>query len=189
MGAFQHMDRSGSAMNSPTPTYIRILIVFACLLYILQLIANLLGENLSKLDVELTRLLSHPRTQEGLLDPDLVRRLLAEDSRGAAPLSPDLVIDFVTRHFNLRVADLRSPSRSPRLTTPRQIGMYLLRRHCGLSYPEIGQCFDRHHTTAMHACRRIEERREKQSSLRATVGLLEKELMRLSDEGKPEQTA
>lgn len=60
--------------------------------------------------------------------------------------------------------------------------MYLMRRHSSLSYPEIGQRFHRHHTTAIHACRRISSERDRNSDLRATLDLLEKELIRLLDE-------
>ena len=43
MNAFTHMERSSSAMNSPAPSYIRVLIPVACVLYVLQLTANFLG--------------------------------------------------------------------------------------------------------------------------------------------------
>jgi chromosomal replication initiator protein len=88
----------------------------------------------------------------------------------------------VVRHFTLRPRELRSATRSPRVTIPRQIVMYLLRRHCGLSYPEIGQRFGRHHTTALHSVRQVARQLEQNGSLRATVRLLEKELVRSVEE-------
>ncbi len=100
------------------------------------------------------------------------------------PIPPEVVISLIARHFNLRIRDLRSATRSPRITTPRQIAMYLLRRHCSLSYPEIGQRFDRHHTTALHSVRQIARRLDDNGSLRSSVRLLEKELLRSLEEGE-----
>jgi chromosomal replication initiator protein len=99
-----------------------------------------------------------------------------------APVDPRSVLRIVCEHFDLRPAELRTSSRSPRVTLPRQLAMYLMRRHSSLSYPEIGQRFHRHHTTAIHACRRISSERDRKSDLRATLDLLEKELVRLLDE-------
>jgi len=63
------------------------------------------------------------------------------------------------------------------------VAMYLMRRHCGLSYPEIGRRFARHHTTALHSDRVVQEQLAENASLRAAVVLIEKELLRLSEGG------
>jgi chromosomal replication initiation ATPase DnaA len=55
--------------------------------------------------------------------------------------------------------------------------------HCGLSYPEIGRRFNRHHTTALHSDRVVQEHLGENASLRAAVLLVEKELARISEEG------
>lgn len=146
-------------------------------------LAGSLGSDLARLDLVLTRLMTHPACAGGLSDPELVRRVLANRGPVVASTRPQAVIRLVSQHFSVRPTELRSAGRSPRVTTPRQVAMYLMRHHCGLSYPEIGQRFRRHHTTAMHACKRVETQREKNSNLRATVLLLEKELLRLSEDG------
>jgi len=134
-----------------------------------------LGDDLGSLDALLTRVLAHPTSAEGLVDPERHRREL----RGAAirsPVAPPAILARVCQHFDLRSADLLGTSRSPRVTLPRQIAMYLLRHQGRLSYPEIGQRLRRHHTTAMHACRRIETRRAEDSRVASALDLLEKDL-------------
>ena len=69
------------------------------------------------------------------------------------------------------------------MTTPRQVAMYLMRRHCDLSYPEIGRRFGRHHTTALHSDRVIQDQLTENAGLRAAVVLIEKELMRNREAG------
>ncbi len=134
-----------------------------------------LGDDLAALDALLTRVLAHPTSADGLVDPERHRREL----RSAAirpPIAPATILGRVCRHFNLKPADLHGPGRSPRVTLPRQIAMYLLRHQGRLSYPEIGQRLRRHHTTALYACRRIKIRRGEDSRVAAALDLLEKDL-------------
>ncbi len=144
-------------------------------------LAGRLRNGLERIDTMLTRLMTHPTCARGLTDVDVVRHLLNDASRRSIKVAPEDVISLVARHFNLRLRDLRSQSRSPRVTTPRQIAMYLVRRHCGLSYPEIGRRFGRHHTTALHSDRLVQRQIDQNGSVRAAVGLLEKELLRIPE--------
>ncbi len=146
-----------------------------------SLVVAKLGNDLRRLDAVLTRLITHPLCNGHLRDAALAQRILGQAARPSGMLPPEAVIQLVTQHFNVRLSDMRSESRSPRVTTPRQIAMYLVRRHSGLSYPEIGQRFRRHHTTALHACRRITRLRDQNAGVHAALGLLEKELRRLAE--------
>jgi chromosomal replication initiator protein len=145
-------------------------------------LASRLRSQLGRLDVVLTRLMTRSSSGNALADLDVVKHLIAGSDKPLA-VAPEDVLNAVARQFNLRVRDLRSTGRSARVTTPRQIAMYLMRRHCGLSYPEIGRRFARHHTTALHSDRVIQEQLAENASLRAAVVLVEKELLRLAEGG------
>jgi chromosomal replication initiator protein len=147
-----------------------------------EIVSNL-GEDLRHLDGLLTGLMTQPLCQEGLTDAPLIRRILAQGPGRSARLSPEAVLSVITRHFNVRLTDLRSATRTPRVIAPRHIAMYMLKRHCGLSFPEVGQRLHRHHTTAIHAFRKIERQRLKEAGLHATLSLLEKDLFRRMDSG------
>ena len=147
------------------------------------LLASRLRGNLARLDVLLTRLMTQSSCSRGLEDIEAVKHLLNHSSDPLIRVTPEDVLNAVSQQFNLRPRDLRSTSRSARVTTPRQIAMYLVRRHCGLSYPEIGRRFARHHTTALHSDRAVQNQLGENASLRAAVLLVEKELMRISEEG------
>lgn len=146
-------------------------------------LAGELRTDMQRIDSVLTRLLTHPSCRNGLPGLDDVRQLLDHASRRPVKVAPEDVLSTVARHFNLRQRDLRSTSRSRRVTAPRQIAMYLVRQHCALSYPDIGRCFSRHHTTALHSVRLVRRRLDHSSALRTAVALLEKELLRRSERG------
>ena len=59
------------------------------------------------------------------------------------------------------VEDIAANSRkSARTASARQIGMYLAHTVFGLSLKSVGEHFSRDRTTAAHACRLVEERRD-----------------------------
>jgi hypothetical protein len=68
------------------------------------------------------------------------------------------IIRFVTQYFELKIQDLKLPSREKSISLPRQIAIYLIRKHTGLILKEIGNLFGgKDHTTIMHACNKIEK--------------------------------
>ena len=79
----------------------------------------------------------------------------------------------VADEFHLRVADLNGRRRTANVAHPRQIAMFLARRHTNSSLQDIGAAFGgRDHGTVIHATRTIEQKMEKDATLRATVSRL-----------------
>jgi chromosomal replication initiator protein len=79
--------------------------------------------------------------------------------------------------FGLTHDELVSPSRSNRVSMPRQLAMYLARELTDESLPAIGRHFGgRDHTTVMHACRRTSARIEADATTRTAVEKLEHKL-------------
>ena len=63
--------------------------------------------------------------------------------------------------FAVPVGELHAMTRgAPYVAFARQSAMYLAHVAFGVTYSEVGRCFGRDRTTASHACRLIEERRD-----------------------------
>jgi len=76
---------------------------------------------------------------------------------------PDLLplAAIVAAAFGLRAEHLTGESRgSATIAFARQVAMYLAHTRLGLPYLAAGASFGRDRTTAAHACRKVEERRE-----------------------------
>lgn len=72
----------------------------------------------------------------------------------------------VADYYKIRVADLLSTRRSRSITRPRQIAMALSKELTNHSLPEIGDAFGgRDHTTALHACRKVNELKESEAKI------------------------
>ena len=67
------------------------------------------------------------------------------------------------------------------ISRSRQVAMYLARRFTGRSYPEIGRWFNRDHTTAIWACRRISELAAAEPTLRQHLEELSEALIPMAD--------
>jgi len=87
------------------------------------------------------------------------------------------IISVVTKHFNVRLADLQSKKRSQSITEPRQICMYLARELTKHSLEEIGgHLGGRDHTTVMHACDKIGKAKKSDRKMKALLGELTKQI-------------
>lgn len=80
----------------------------------------------------------------------------------------------VARHFQVKVADLRSPSRRQNVVRARGIAMLLSRQLTSKSLEEIGSHYGgRDHTTVLHACRKTETVLSDEPALRQSFDEIE----------------
>jgi chromosomal replication initiator protein len=89
---------------------------------------------------------------------------MAKNSLGEAPLHQQRqitiqqILDVVTKFYNVRLSDLQGKRRHKSIAFPRQVCMFLARRHTRYSLEEIGGYFGgRDHTTVLHAVRTVDE--------------------------------
>lgn len=75
----------------------------------------------------------------------------------------------VANEFGIRVEDLDSRRRLASLAHPRQVAMFLARRHTSCSLQDIGAAFGRDHSTVLHALRNVESKLETDAPLRNMV--------------------
>lgn len=76
------------------------------------------------------------------------------------------VMSYVAERFEITPLELRSRGNYADLTTPRHIAMFLTQELQGLSLPLIGWVFGGwHHTTVLHAVRKIERERHSDPEL------------------------
>lgn len=106
---------------------------------------------------------------------EIIGNLIQEKERGC---TIEVVQRIVAEFYKINVSDMKSPRRMKTLAYPRQIAMYLCKKHVHSSFPEIGNKFGgKDHTTVMHACRKIERLLETDGSLQSDIASLEKTLL------------
>jgi chromosomal replication initiator protein len=101
------------------------------------------------------------------------------------PQSPtvQMILDTITNYYDLKLADLLSHRRHKSIALPRQIGMWLTRKHTRYSLEEIGTYFGgRDHTTVMHAIRAVDSKRQAEPKIDQDVTRIEDRLRQKSGE-------
>lgn len=66
------------------------------------------------------------------------------------------IMNTTAEKVGLRAAQLVETDRRREIARPRQVAMYLCRKHLPKSLPTIGQRFGMDHTTILHGCRKIQ---------------------------------
>jgi chromosomal replication initiator protein len=122
----------------------------------LRLLARSLVLPAPELSGVLANLEHAARTTGRALDDSFVRAYVRQ--RAAARQPPlRAIATHTSRHFALRVSDLRSPSRRRGVVQARDVAMYLARQLTSKSLKQIGEYFGgRDHTTVLHGCRKTE---------------------------------
>ncbi len=128
---------------------------------ILDYIASYTGENIRELEGVINHLslaLHQGREITMNLAKEALKHIAVNDLH---EITAGVIIDDVSRFFNISVEDLMSKKRTKELVFPRQIAMYLCRTLTEMSYPDIGKAFNgKDHTTVMHACEQISKQVE-----------------------------
>jgi chromosomal replication initiator protein len=123
-------------------------------------IAQTVRSNVRELEGCLIRISAYANLQGQPISIALARSVLKDVIPGKGQvLTCDAIVKAVAGHFDVKVSDLKSTKRGRQIALPRQIAMYLCRKHTSASYPEIGQALGgKDHTTALNAFNRIKER-------------------------------
>ena len=132
--------------------------------------------NIRLLEGTLTRLLAMSSFHAAPITLDFARTCLDGYLQVEDPqISVDSIVSAVAKFFNIKVQDMKGPRRTRQLVVPRQVAMFLARRHTGLSLPEIGKHFGgRDHTTVMHAVRKIDGQIKTDDAFRRKVDMVRK---------------
>jgi chromosomal replication initiator protein len=105
----------------------------------------------------------------------LLRDILREEAKKMVTI--DQIQKKVAEHFNVRLADMTSKRRTANLAFPRQVAMYLSRRHTTASLHHIGATFGgRNHGTVLYACKAVSGRMKKEDEVRQTILRLDTQL-------------
>ncbi len=103
---------------------------------------------------------------------EVLKNVLPDPSRN---MTVEAIQKLVADHYNIKLSELKSARRLRSLTNPRQIAMYLCRKHVKSSFPELGLKFGgKDHSTVVHAVQKVTRRLTEDPSFRKEVDSIEK---------------
>jgi chromosomal replication initiator protein len=125
---------------------------------VLGYIAQKVENNTRELEGAITKIQGMSMLQEGKIDLDLAKQALGDSgSTEQRRVTVQQIFEAVTKYYNVKQADLQGKKRHKSIAFPRQVCMYLARKHTRYSLEEIGGYFGgRDHTTVLHAVRTVD---------------------------------
>src|SRR5204863_843676 len=124
---------------------------------VVSYIAGKVENNTRELEGAITKLQGMSLLNHGTIDLELAKSALGDSMTPEQKrITIQQIFDAVTKYYNVRLSDLQSKRRHKSIAFPRQVCMYLARRHTRYSLEEIGCYFGgRDHTTVLHAVRTV----------------------------------
>lgn len=141
-------------------------------------LASILRNNIRELEGGLMRLGAIASLTNTEITVDLAKAEMKHlvDMREKT-ITNELIQKLVAESFGVKPIDLKSKRRTRTVVLPRQVAMYLCRQLAGSSLPEIGMFFGgKDHSTVIHSCNTIEQKKEKDPELKARIEQLIKQL-------------
>ncbi len=112
----------------------------------------------------------------GVVDMGMVRDVVTETVGLPANITTALIGELISREFGVSYRDLQSRSRKRIIAFPRQVAMYLGRKHTEESLGDIGKVFNRNHATVLHSVKVVSELCRRDTSVQRQVEILDRKM-------------
>ena len=139
-------------------------------------LASSIKSNVRELEGSLINLAAHASLEGRTIDLSFARETLNKViSLQQSTVTLENVQETVCNAFSVSMDQLTGAGRKRAHVLPRQVAMYLCRTGLNASLPEIGERFgNRDHTTALAACRKVEQLMKTDLNVRSRVEALER---------------
>ena len=147
---------------------------------VLTYIAENIKSNIRELEGSLNKLialykLNNPETIDIPLAAEALKDIIS--SYNNRVVTPELILDIVSDHFNITIADLKGNKRSASISVPRQICMYLMRTLTETPLQAIGIILGgKDHSTIKYGVEKIEKEMAKDETLHNTISIIMKKI-------------
>lgn len=153
---------------------------------VIELIAKNVTTNVRDLEAALTKLIAYADLVNKTISIEIAQHQLRDVFSN--PRHNNITIEMIQRvvadYFGLSHNDLRGRKKTAAISFPRQVAMYITREITEYSTTEVGREFGgRDHTTVMHACQKIEDRKRTDPTLDPTIQHLVREIKESGTKG------
>ena len=146
---------------------------------ILNYIANNIKSNVRELEGALNKLLAYNNLCKQSITMEIAQKELQNIITPDKPreITPQLIIEVVTEHFNISMDQMISRSRSSDIARPRQIAMYLCKTMTDSSLDVIGSFLGgRDHSTIIHGIKKISDEYEVSENTKTLIDTIKKKI-------------
>lgn len=141
-------------------------------------LASNIDSNVRELEGSLTRLGAFSSLTKTPITIEFAKEVLRQTLKSAErEITIEGIQKTICEYFNIKMGDLKAKRRTQNIALPRQVAMYLCRKHTETSFPAIGDKFGgRDHSTVIHASKTIERKIKEDPHMLTTIEKLERNL-------------
>ena len=148
---------------------------------VIEYIATNIKTNIRELEGSLNKLIALYKlnNNESPIDIRLAAEALKDiiSSKNNREVTPELILDIVSEHFGISMADLKGNKRNAEIATPRQIAMYLVRSMTDTPFKSIGILLGgKDHSTVKHGVDKITTEVTTDETLMNTISIIKKKI-------------
>ena len=148
---------------------------------VLDYIAANVKSNIRELEGSLNKLIALYKLNNNnnpidiALAAEALKDIISSDNR--REVTPELILDIVSDHFGITVADLKSKKRDSEIAVPRQICMYLMRTMTDTALKGIGAVLGgKDHSTVKYGVEKIAKDIESDEMMTNTINIIKKKI-------------
>jgi len=143
---------------------------------VLEYLAQHVSSDVRRLQSALVGLMAQGSLTGRPMDLRLAGEVLGHLALELKRISPVQILSLVAQVYNLDQAVLTGKSRKKTITRPRNLALYLCRRHTDASFASLGRTFNRDHSTVMYGVEQVERGLDADPKLAQELGYLEQRL-------------
>jgi len=137
---------------------------------VLEYLAQHVSSDVRRLQSALVGLLAQGSLTGRPMDLGLAAEVLGHIAQELKRVSPEQILALVAQVYGLEKTLLIGKSRKRAVTRPRNIALYLCRRHTDQSFASLGRAFNRDHSTVMYGVEQVERNLASEPKLKQEIG-------------------
>lgn len=146
---------------------------------VIQYIAENIKSNIRELEGSLNKLIALAKLVKKPIDIPLAAEALKDivTPSDIRKVTPDLIMEVVSEHFSVSIADLKGKKRNAEIVLPRQIFMYLCRALTDTPLKSIGVLLGgKDHASISYGVKKIEADMKADEALSNTISIIKKKI-------------
>jgi chromosomal replication initiator protein len=124
---------------------------------VLEFVAQQVRGSVRELEGAATKLVALAALEGGHVTLELATQAMADHmARTESVVTLGDIVAAAAAFFGITPADIHSSRRTQTVSAARMVAMFLARRHTRMSFPEIGKCMGKNHSSVVLAVQRME---------------------------------
>ena len=121
---------------------------------VIEFLANVYNKNVRELEGAFNTVSAYGSINAVPVTVETVKGIIGYSEKRKT-CTVDGIIDIVAGFYNVSTEDIKSTNRAAKTAYARQVAIYLAKEMTGESFPYVGECFNRKHTTIMYSHQKV----------------------------------